>query len=193
MNSKKIEKITDILTEKLGQNKVVIDNDILEKYSRDETADLSFFPDLLVRADNVDDVSIVLNICNEYGVPVIPRGAGTGVTGGAVPVVGGVVLSLENMNKIIEIDDINMVAIVEPGEGYLIILAGMGLVYGEVGEVLPEGAPIGMMGGENPETQEFLIEVEQGIATGHSETLYIEIREHGSHVDPGAWFALNGE
>ena len=115
MDSEKIKTVTDILTGKLGQNKVVIDNDILEKYSRDETADLSFFPDLLVRADNVNDVSMVLNICNEYGVPVIPRGAGTGVTGGAVPVAGGVVLSLENMNKIIEIDDINMVAIVEPG------------------------------------------------------------------------------
>ncbi len=89
--------------------------------------------------------------------------------------------------------DYGQVAIIEPSEGYLIILAGMGQVYGAVGEVLPEGAPIGMMGGQTPQTQAFLIEAQQGITTGHSETLYIEIREHGSHVDPGAWFALNGE
>lgn len=89
--------------------------------------------------------------------------------------------------------DYGQVTIVEPGEGYLIILAGMGQVYGNVGEVLPEGAPLGLMGGQGPDARDFLITTEQGNATGHSETLYIEIRENGSHVDPSHWFALNGE
>ncbi|MBN1534336.1 MAG: FAD-dependent oxidoreductase, partial [Spirochaetes bacterium] len=72
-------------------------------------------PDLLVRAADSRDVQTVLRLCNQYRVPVVPRGAGTGVTGGAVPIRGGVVLSLEKMNRILEIDRENMVAVVEPG------------------------------------------------------------------------------
>ena len=72
-------------------------------------------PDILVRAESADDVSLVLGFCHANGIPVIPRGAGTGVTGGAVPVRGGVVLSLEKMKRVIEIDRENMVAVVEPG------------------------------------------------------------------------------
>lgn len=99
----------------LGAENVICDREILESYSRDETSDLSAMPDILVRAGSVEDVSATLRLCNDHGVPVIPRGAGTGVTGGAVPVRGGVVLSLEKMNRVIEIDRENMVAVVEPG------------------------------------------------------------------------------
>jgi glycolate oxidase len=99
----------------IGENKVVTSRDILETYARDETSDLTAMPDILVRAESVEDVSRTLAYCNEHDVPVIPRGAGTGVTGGAVPVRGGVVLSLEKMKRIIEIDRENMVALVEPG------------------------------------------------------------------------------
>lgn len=108
-------KIADELSRLLGKEKVFVDREILEAYSRDETSDLEAKPDILVRAVSAGDVSMVLKLCNETGVPVIPRGAGTGVTGGAVPVRGGVLLSLEKMNKIIEIDRENMVAVVEPG------------------------------------------------------------------------------
>ncbi len=58
---------------------------------------------------------ITLKICSEHKIPVTPRGAGTGVTGGALPVMKGVVLSLEKFNRILEIDRDNMVAVVEPG------------------------------------------------------------------------------
>lgn len=108
-------KIAAGLASLIGEKKVLTSGDILESYARDETSDLSAMPDILVRAESVDDVSRTLAFCNERGVPVIPRGAGTGVTGGAVPVMGGVVLSLEKMNRIIEIDRENMVALVEPG------------------------------------------------------------------------------
>ena len=86
--------------------------------------------------------------------------------------------------------DYGQVAVVEPAEGILMVLAGMGQVYGNLGEVLPEGAPIGLMGGQTPQSQAFLIEAQQVGNSGRSETLYIEIRENGSPVDPGTWFAL---
>ena len=107
--------IADELARILGAKQVVTDREILETYARDETSDLSAMPDILVRAESVEDVSRTMKLCHKRGVPVIPRGAGTGVTGGAVPVKGGVVLSLEKMNRIIEIDRENMVAVVEPG------------------------------------------------------------------------------
>jgi glycolate oxidase len=107
--------ISEGLSGLLGSSKVVTDKEILATYSRDETSDLSSMPDILVRAETAEDVSRTLRFCYKHSIPVVPRGAGTGVTGGAVPVMGGVVLSLEKMNRIIEIDRENMVAVVEPG------------------------------------------------------------------------------
>jgi glycolate oxidase len=99
----------------IAEDNILTDSDILEKYSRDETSDLSFMPDIVVRAKSTADVSNTLKICSKFKIPVIPRGAGTGVTGGSVPVIGGLVLSIEQMNKILEIDRYNMIAVVEPG------------------------------------------------------------------------------
>jgi glycolate oxidase len=70
--------------------------------------------DVVVLPADARQVSSVVRACAEHGVPVVPRGAGTGYTGGAVPVHGGVVLSLERMNRILEIDEANLVAVVEP-------------------------------------------------------------------------------
>ncbi len=69
----------------------------------------------MVRAESAADVSAVLRVCSELKIPVTPRGCGTGVTGGALAVAGGVVLSMERMNRILEIDTGNMTAVVEPG------------------------------------------------------------------------------
>ena len=109
------QRTAEDLSRLIDPKKVTTDRDILAAYAVDETPDLSAMPDILVRADTADEVSRTLRYCNERGIPVIPRGAGTGVTGGAVPVRGGVVLSLEKMNRILEIDRDNMVAVVEPG------------------------------------------------------------------------------
>ena len=111
----KLDKLKNILEEKLGPGRVITDDDIREVYSLDETSDLSALPDLVIRAETTDEVSLVMKACSETDVPVTPRGAGSGVTGGALAMEGGVVLSLEKMNRIIEIDRENMVAIVEPG------------------------------------------------------------------------------
>ncbi len=107
--------VFNALLKELGSEKVFRAKDILEKYSTDETSNLTFSPDMIVKAITVSDVSTTMIICNNHRFPVTPRGAGTGVTGGALPVNGGVVLSLENMNRILEIDTENMIAVVEPG------------------------------------------------------------------------------
>ncbi|MCK8464686.1 peptidase M23 [Aliiroseovarius sp. S1339] len=86
--------------------------------------------------------------------------------------------------------DYGIVAIIEPDDGYLLVLAGLGQLYGEVGEVLPKGAPIGLMGGANSsDDQAFLIAAEEGTGAEWSQTLYIELRKNGTPVDPSDWFA----
>lgn len=86
--------------------------------------------------------------------------------------------------------DYGQVAILEPGEGTFLVLAGLGRLFGSVGEVLPKGAAIGLMGGvESPGDQPFLISAIQGSGTGASESLYVELRRNGSPEDPATWFA----
>jgi glycolate oxidase len=70
--------------------------------------------DVVVFPGSTEDVSRVMRICHDTRTPVVPRGAGTGYTGGAVPIRGGVVMSLERMNRIVEIDQANLLAVVEP-------------------------------------------------------------------------------
>ncbi len=71
--------------------------------------------DAVVAPADVHEVAGVVRLCAAVGVPFVPRGAGTGYTGGAVPLHGGVVISLERMNRILEIDELNLIAVVEPG------------------------------------------------------------------------------
>ncbi len=109
-----VQQITELLRSKLDPRQVIIDRDIIEKYARDETSDLMHYPDIVIRARSAQDISSTVAICNHHKIPVTPRGAGTGVSGGSVPIYGGVVVSLELLNRIIEIDSDNMVAVVEP-------------------------------------------------------------------------------
>jgi glycolate oxidase len=83
-------------------------------YSFDAT-NISFMPDAVLFPETSREISEVMRLANKRGFPVVPRGAGTGFTGGSVPVEGGVVLSLERMKKVIEIDPLNLTATVEPG------------------------------------------------------------------------------
>jgi glycolate oxidase len=84
-------------------------------YARDESSIAPHFPEVVVKAESTDEVSRVLRLANEERVPVTPRGAGTGLCGGAIPVYDGIVLSLEKMNRVLEIDGDNLTATVEPG------------------------------------------------------------------------------
>jgi glycolate oxidase len=90
-------------------------HDDFAKYGSDETEDLVFLPDIVVRPETTEQVSEILKLCYREKVPITPRGGGTGLSGGALPVRGGVVLSLERMNKILEIDKENFFARVQPG------------------------------------------------------------------------------
>ena len=99
----------------LGKENVKDDNAHLLAYSYDATRE-HYKPDLVLFPKNEEDISKILRYCNEHLIPVVPRGAGSGFTGGALPVNGGIVLAVEKyMNKILEIDMENMVARVQPG------------------------------------------------------------------------------
>ncbi len=98
-----------------GNDSIFNDEENFEKYSKDYTEDLRFVPELIIKPKNTNEVSAILKYCNENNICVTPRGAGTGLSGGALPLFGGVVLAMEKFNKIIEIDERNFQAIVEPG------------------------------------------------------------------------------
>jgi len=103
------------LTEIVG-SKNVLTGDERENYSRDETPRLTpVLPGVVVRPENTASVARIMKLANDKRIPVTPRGGGTGLSGGAVPIYGGIVLSLERMNRILEIDRDNFVATVEPG------------------------------------------------------------------------------
>ncbi len=85
-----------------------------QQYSRDHTEDLSFLPAVVVQPANTQEISAVLRWCYQEEIPVTPRGAGTGLAGGALPVYGGLVLSLERLNQVLELDEDNLQVTVEP-------------------------------------------------------------------------------
>ena len=114
-------KITEEVLAKLaaivGAENVATAEDTLEVYAHDEVTDPAYHhkPEAVVFAETTEQVAAVITLANECKFPVVPRGAGTGLACGAVPVYGGIVLSLEKMNKILEINEDAMYAVVEPG------------------------------------------------------------------------------
>jgi len=99
----------------LGKEGVSIDPEAKQEYGHDYTEDLVFEPEIVLKPGTAQEVSHILAYCNENQIPVTPRGAGTGLSGGALPIFGGVCLSSEKLNRIINIDTSNFQAIVEPG------------------------------------------------------------------------------
>jgi glycolate oxidase len=111
METKHIKALKKIV----GDENVYSDKAHLRAYSYDATKK-RFEPEAVVFPRNEKDVSKILKYCNEHKILITPRGAGSGFTGGSLPVNGGIILALEkHMNKIIEIDEANMVAVVQPG------------------------------------------------------------------------------
>lgn len=94
---------------------IFLDKESIQKYSRDETEDLSFLPEIVLKPMSVEEISQILAYCNQHKIPVTPSGARTGLSGGALPINGGVALSTEKLNRILEIDEKNLQATVEPG------------------------------------------------------------------------------
>jgi septal ring factor EnvC (AmiA/AmiB activator) len=87
--------------------------------------------------------------------------------------------------------DYDNVVVLEPAADVLMVIAGLGAVYGSVGQVLPKGAPIGLMGGEMPGVDVLLIENEGASLIAATQTLYLEVREGQSPIDPATWFVLD--
>jgi glycolate oxidase len=99
----------------LGSDQLITDKEVCEAYGHDESETPHRTPDAVIRARSREDVVAVMRACSSHRVPVTPRAGGTGRTGGAVPVEGGIVLAFEGMNQIEEIHREDMVAVVQPG------------------------------------------------------------------------------
>ncbi len=105
-----------IIKKIIGDEFVIVKtDDKIHAYCHDETEDLIFIPEIVVKPYDSEQISKLMKYCHERNIPVTPRGAGTGLSGGALPVMGGVVLSTERLNKIINIDEDNLQVITEPG------------------------------------------------------------------------------
>jgi glycolate oxidase len=99
----------------LGEKYVLTEEDGLNDYAHDETEDLHYLPEIVLIPRTAEEISRIMEICHHRHIPVTPRGAGTGLSGGALPQLGGVLISTERMNAIIDIDERNMQVITEPG------------------------------------------------------------------------------
>ncbi|MHA4896040.1 FAD-binding oxidoreductase [Pedobacter sp. PWIIR3] len=124
--------ILDEIKAAVGEGNVFTDEESLINYGHDETEDLKFPPEVVVKPSNTAEVSALLKVCNAHNVPVTPRGGGTGLSGAALPIYGGVLLSMEKFKSIINIDIENLQAAVEPGvitEEFINAVATHGLLY----------------------------------------------------------------
>lgn len=110
-----VERALVDLDRALGPSKVDTSEAGRLAYARDESEAVGRVPDAVVIASSMEDIAAALAVAERHGVPVTPRAGGTGRTGGAVPVAGGIVLATHAMNRILEIDRRDLVAVVEPG------------------------------------------------------------------------------
>ncbi|MAR39194.1 MAG: FAD-binding oxidoreductase [Flavobacteriales bacterium] len=105
----------NFLTKIVGSDNIFSSEEVLQEYSHDETEDLSFIPETVVKPTDSIQISEIMKYCNMKNIPVTPCGARTGLSGGSLPVMSGVVLSTEKLNSILEIDERNLQSTVEPG------------------------------------------------------------------------------
>jgi len=128
IQSKIIEQLKTIV----GDAFVIVDSEVLSNYGRDETEDLIYLPEVVVKPRTAQEISEIMKLANDKHVPVTPRGAGTGLSGGALPIHGGISLSMERFNEILFIDERNLQATVEPGvinEVFQNVVKEKGLFY----------------------------------------------------------------
>ncbi|MBR4525836.1 MAG: FAD-binding oxidoreductase, partial [Acidaminococcaceae bacterium] len=117
----KYNPVTPELLEELkkvvGVANVKTDAETLDRFKTDEETDprLMHLPEVVVWVNSTEEVAAVMKLANQFVVPVTPRSAGTSVSDGAIPVLGGIVLNMEKMNKIIEINEDAMYAVAEAG------------------------------------------------------------------------------
>ncbi|GAB1482620.1 FAD-linked oxidase C-terminal domain-containing protein [Treponema sp.] len=101
----------------VGSKAVLVDEEKIQAYSHDETSaeEYGHMPEVVILPATSLEVAAIVKLANRYRIPITPRGAGSGLSGGAIPSFGGILVSLERMNKVIELDIDNMVIVVEAG------------------------------------------------------------------------------
>jgi glycolate oxidase len=132
MSLQPASRIVSRLQEIVGREYLRLDRESLDAYAADALGK-GHPPDVVVLPANTRDIAAIARICNAERVPLVVRGAGTGFTGGAVPTRGGVLLSMERLNRILEIDELNLLAVVEPN----VINADLQRAVEEVGLFYP--------------------------------------------------------
>jgi glycolate oxidase len=125
-----VEKLSSIV----GATNIITDREKLIDYCGDEFSQdtIRHFPDIVVKPENTAQVSSVVKLANANKIPVTVRGGGTGLCGGCVATFGGIVISFTNMNKVVEIDTDNLMAVVEPGvtlQDFYKSIEGSGLFF----------------------------------------------------------------
>jgi glycolate oxidase len=114
-----MQQITTELLEQIksivGAEYVFTDEESFEKYGSDETEKLHYSPAVVVKPRKTEEIAALMQLANKHLIPVTPRGAGTGLTGGALPHLGGLVIAMERFNQILDIDERNLQVTTEPG------------------------------------------------------------------------------
>ncbi len=99
----------------VGADYVFTDEESFEKYGKDHTERLHYNPSVVVKPRKPEEISALMKLANAHLIPVTPRGAGTGLSGGALPHLGGLVIAMERFNSILDIDERNLQVTTEPG------------------------------------------------------------------------------
>jgi glycolate oxidase len=110
-----VERAMIDLDRALGTSKLIVEETARRVYAEDDSQSEACMPDVVVVAESASDIATVLRIAQEREVPVTPRAGGSGRTGGAVPVAGGIVLATHKLDKVIDVDRENLIAVVQPG------------------------------------------------------------------------------
>ncbi len=112
------DRVIDELKQIVGARYLICDDaDALEAFSHDEVAEREYahMPEVVVRPRTTDEIAAIMRLANREMIPVTPRGAGSGLSGGAVPLCGGIVVLTDRMNSIVDVDPENLMVVVEPG------------------------------------------------------------------------------
>jgi len=172
-----MSKVVERLRAIVGRENVFAGDEIPEEYRCDEALTVKpCLPEVVVKPGNTEEVAKILSLANEEKIPVTPRGGGTGLSGGCVAVCGGILLCLERMNRILEIDEENCVAVVEAGvtlADFYKAVEARGLYYpiypGEVSSTVGGNAATnagGMNAVKYGVTRNFILGLEAVLPTG---------------------------
>jgi glycolate oxidase len=142
----RVERALIDLDRAIGPSKLVLDENARRVYAEDDSQSEPCMPDVVVLAESRDDVAAALRIADAHDVPITPRAAGSGRTGGAVPVAGGIVLATHALGKVVDVDKNDLLAVVQPGVvlgAFHQLVEGEGLFYAPD----PNSADMCMIGG----------------------------------------------